>query len=149
MTSNTRTPKKFIFFIGGVLGVIRWPELAWKDSPLCRLIFDANHIVSAIQTYRFTLRISDGKMDGRTDGRKDGRTDPSISLVATRKQIRHSSDHKLSMHSTGCPYAIHIEHIHNTNWSSVVQIEDPWYTLSIRSISCSSVIQTFIIRSTN
>ena len=31
--------EKSYFLLGGVLGIIRWAELAWKDSPPCRLIF--------------------------------------------------------------------------------------------------------------
>ena len=60
------------------MGVIRWPELAWKDFPLCRLTFHANRIVFVIKhtvrsygyrMHRWTAEWPDDRMHGWMGGR--------------------------------------------------------------------------------
>ena len=59
--------KNLIFFIRGVLGVIRWPESACKDSPLYKSILEPKWIAFAIKTKegmtRHDLRIRGSPTD--------------------------------------------------------------------------------------
>ena len=47
---SRKSGRIFMFFIRGVLGVIRWPESACKDSPLYKSILEPKLIAFAIKT---------------------------------------------------------------------------------------------------